>query len=74
VDGSGAAYITGATDAHDFPTTRGAFQTVSRAGATDAFALTLVPNRRPRSSYDSLWQEHEEAGRRISPVRLDRRP
>jgi hypothetical protein len=46
VDASGAAYITGETDSHDFPTTRGAFQTVSRAGATDAFVITLAPNRR----------------------------
>jgi hypothetical protein len=46
VDASGAAYITGETDSHDFPTTRGAFQTVPRAGATDAFVITLAPNRR----------------------------
>src|SRR5437588_6409757 len=45
VDDRGAAYITGETDSHNFPTTRGAFQTVPRAGATDAFVLTLAPNR-----------------------------
>jgi hypothetical protein len=44
VDDSGAAYITGETDSHDFPTTQGAFQTVPRAGATDAFVITLAPN------------------------------
>ena len=46
VDASGAAYITGETDSHDFPSTPGALQTVSRAGATDAFIITLAPNRR----------------------------
>jgi hypothetical protein len=46
VDDRGAAYLTGETDSHDFPTTRGAFQTRPRAGATDAFVITLAPNRR----------------------------
>ena len=45
VDDRGAAYITGETASHDFPTTRGAVQTVPRAGATAAFVLTLAPNR-----------------------------
>jgi Beta-propeller repeat len=45
VDERGAAYLTGETDSHDFPTTRGAFQTVPRAGATDAFVIALAPNR-----------------------------
>ena len=45
VDDRGAAYITGETASHDFPTTRGAVQTVPRAGATAAFVFTLAPNR-----------------------------
>jgi Beta-propeller repeat len=35
VDDRGAAYITGEIDSRDFPTTRGAFQTVPRARATE---------------------------------------
>ena len=46
VDDRGAAYFTGETDSRDFPTTRRAFQTIPRAGATDAFVITLAPNRR----------------------------
>ena len=32
VDAAGAVYLTGSTDAADFPTTAGAFQTVNHGG------------------------------------------
>ena len=42
VDGHGAAYVTGYTYAHDFPTTRGAFQR-RFACCTDVFVTKLDP-------------------------------
>jgi len=42
LDASGSAYVTGATTALDFPTTRGAFQTLFTApGQTAAFVIRL---------------------------------
>ena len=43
VDAAGNVYLTGTTDAADFPTTAGAFQTVNRAGA------------HPANSYHVAW-------------------
>ncbi len=40
VDASGNAYVTGATDGSDFPTTPGAFQTMS-GGSTNAYVAKL---------------------------------
>jgi hypothetical protein len=74
VDASGAAYITGETDSHDFPTTRGAFQTVSRAGATDAFVITLAPNRRRLSPRQSLQQSRTARSTSASRSRRRRSP
>ena len=42
VDGSGSAYVTGATFSTDFPTTLGAFQTIN-GGTPDAFITKLNP-------------------------------
>jgi hypothetical protein len=41
VDASGNAYVTGATNSTDFPTTPGAFQTTYSAGREDAFVTKL---------------------------------
>ena len=41
VDSSGNAYVTGRTDAADFPTTRGAFQTALASKSFDAFVVKL---------------------------------
>jgi hypothetical protein len=43
VDGAGSAYLTGVTSATDFPTTPGAFQTLS-GGGSDAFVAKLSAN------------------------------
>ena len=45
VDGSGAAYVTGVTESHDFPTTPGAFDVTINdgyLGPTDAFVTKLA--------------------------------
>jgi hypothetical protein len=44
VDSSGAAYVTGATESFDFPTTSGAFDTAYNGGDTDAFVVELNRN------------------------------
>jgi len=43
VDSAGAAYVTGATQSADFPTTAGAFDTTFNGGARDAFVTKLNP-------------------------------
>lgn len=43
VDGFGNAYVAGASQSTDFPTTPGAFQTVYRGGDSDAFVVKLSP-------------------------------
>jgi hypothetical protein len=43
VDGAGDAYVTGATQSTDFPTTPGAFQRSSGGGGQDAFVTKLNP-------------------------------
>ena len=41
IDALGNAYVTGATDDSDFPTTPGAVQTISHSGRSDAFVSKL---------------------------------
>src|SRR5918912_1829659 len=53
VDKAGAAYVTGATSALDFPTTRGAYQTILKPGDMDAFVTKLSPDGR-RLRYSTL--------------------
>ncbi len=43
IDGAGNAYVTGATDSSNFPTTGGAYQTVFGGGTSDAFVAKLNP-------------------------------
>src|SRR5205807_9292346 len=43
VDGSGSAYVTGATLSKDFPTTPGAYQATS-GGGIDSFVAKLDPS------------------------------
>ena len=50
VDSAGAVYLTGSTDAADFPTTAGAFQTVNHGGANgikgwNAYVAKIDPTR-----------------------------
>ena len=53
VDASGAAYVVGATDSADFPTTLGAYQRTYRGGENDLMVLKLSPagNRLVYSTY-----------------------
>lgn len=44
VDGTGHAFVTGFTDASDFPTTAGSAQPVFRGGLEDAFVTELSPS------------------------------
>jgi hypothetical protein len=44
VDGAGHAYVTGLTDARDFPTTTGSFQPSYGLGSSDAFVTKLSPD------------------------------
>lgn len=53
VDASGAAYVVGATDSADFPTSPGAYQRTYRGGDNDLMVLKLSPagNRLVYSTY-----------------------
>jgi Beta-propeller repeat len=42
-DASGNAYVTGSTDSTNFPTTKGAFQTIYGGGISDGFVTKLDP-------------------------------
>jgi len=46
IDGLGNAYVTGLTNSTDFPTTKGAFQTVNN-GATNQFSVGFVTKLNP---------------------------
>jgi hypothetical protein len=44
VDGSGDAYVTGEASSHDFPVTKGAFQTTLKDDAQNAFVTKINPS------------------------------
>ena len=44
IDGTGSAYVVGATYSSDFPTTAGAFDTTYNGGYEDAFVVKVNPN------------------------------
>jgi len=57
VDGSGSAYVTGATLSAGFPTTSGAYDTTFNGGAFDAFAVKIStsPVNLPRTGQTTCY-------------------